>query len=629
MAPNIGAGSDQEVVITYPQETVPDISTFEYVEYIGQTIKGQINKGSSFFYVQGEVSDYWSKALVRCFFDGHKDSYSDLSMPANRAIVDAHVNEIKAANLDIDYSVFDTLLDNYLNNLDFNEILALEGRVYKDGNSYKKLVLEEIDNSLTANFRPTTATHPNITQEIINAFNALGYTVDVPPAVSGDPICFPTQIVYSSFVPKFVEVGAPLTEAKITFKSTIKPLIDAPYKMFCTPVADGSVLQVGDIVVPIDKTRSIQIASSLASGLKTGTDGFLYDIQLLPYCPIPDAFTYTDNYNGQLYIGGGTEHIDYDIMYDNNEPIGFLFYCQESSFSTRCTGIGSIFYPSIPRDDPVLFKTYNECYRFRICAPNFSNFDNFNYFMNDGLSYFDIDCTYKPLTPYIKLNINYRNLYGKDWNDQRGLILGGDYSLPVLNDNWINYQIQNKNYSNIFERETQHLEYQHKWEVASSVTGAVAGTVMGAAMGTAMGGMAGGIAGGIGAGLTGTADVLQTIFGQQEAMDYRKDMFQMNLQNIQALPQGLLKTSAFNENSRIWPFVEIYCCTSKEQEYVKNKIQYTGMSLGVIGQVSTFYNPDRLSNSWIQGRLIRIEGLEDETHIASELNRELNMGVYM
>lgn len=70
----------------------------------------------------------------------------------------------------------------------------------------------------------------------------------------------------------------------------------------------------------------------------------------------------------------------------------------------------------------------------RLVAPNYANYEDINYFMNYGIDFINIDCTYKPLTPYIKLNINYKGLYGKDFDNNRGLILGGDYSLPIMSD---------------------------------------------------------------------------------------------------------------------------------------------------------------------------------------------------
>ena len=262
----------------------------------------------------------------------------------------------------------------------------------------------------------------------------------------------------------------------------------------------------------------------------------------------------------------------------------------------------------------------------RLVAPNYANYEDINYFMNYGIDYINIDCTYKPITPYVKLNINYKGLYGKDFDNNRGLILGGDYSLPIMSDAWVNYQIQNKNYSNIFDRETQHLEYQHKWQTAAAVTGAITGIAQGALMGNFLGGKKGGVAGGIGAAATGALDIAQTVAGFHESMDYRRDNYEMQLQNIQAIPQGLVKTSAFNYNSKMWPMIEIYHCTDTEKELLRNKIRYSGMTINAIGKLSDYLNPS--GETYIQGKVIRIDS-GDEYHLTQEINNELNMGVYI
>ena len=52
----------------------------------------------------------------------------------------------------------------------------------------------------------------------------------------------------------------------------------------------------------------------------------------------------------------------------------------------------------------------------------------------------------QPYQPYIHLNPNFGSLYGEDFNDARGLILGGDFSIATLSNEWKNYETQNKNY---------------------------------------------------------------------------------------------------------------------------------------------------------------------------------------
>ena len=622
LAPNLGAEGDVNISVTYEQDVVPDISEFDYIDYLGKNLTGFVNEETSS--ILFDIYTYPASPMVVKYFNGtsqigRTDIYK--KAPQERITITNTTSSVFAeTNLNIDYRVFNTLLANYIPNPEYLDILSLNGKVYKDGNEYKKLVIERgQERHLTGSI--IEANYPNIYQSVTNALEEKGFSYK---ARWGDPIQIPCDIVYSDFSIKFVTIGSPFTEAKVTFKSSIKQLKDAPYKMFAIPLTtDNAILRVGDVDIPTTRDRTLQIASSIASGLKTAADGFLYDIQLLPYCPFKDLFMQTIDVSGIEYIGTGKEHIDYDIIRDNEDNIiAYMFYADRSSFTTNITGIGSLLYPPLDFNDPVDFKTQDITHEFRIVSPNFANYEAFNYYKNYGLNYFNVDCTCKPFTPYIKLNINYKGLYGGDFDDQRGLILGGDFSLPVINDNWANYQIQNKNYANIFERETQNLEYKHRWNMASTVIGAGVGTAKGGLLGS-MFGM--GAAGALGSAVAGVADIIGTQATFAEDMDYRRDMFEFNIQNIQALPQGIIKTSALNYNSKLFPFVEIYSSTEEEKEFVKNKIKFSGMTLNIIGSIKDYLNPSDLT--YIQGRIIRMN-INEDSSVAAAINTELNMGVY-
>lgn len=622
LAPNLAAEGDVNISVNYEQEVIPDIEEFEYPEYIGKNLTGFINKETSS--ILFDIQAYPATPMVVRYFNGtshlgRTDVYRDA--PQQRiTITNATSENFAKANLNIDYELFKTVLENNISDSEYLNVLALNNKVYKDGNTYKKVVIERrSEKHLTGSI--VESRYPNIYQNIIAALNSLGYTYRAYDGSS--TIQIPVDIVYSDFTITFEEVGSPITSANVTLKSTIKQLSDAPYKMFCIPISDNAILKVGDNKIVTNKERMLQLANSIATQLKAGSDGFLYDLQLLPYCPIEDKFALTSGENGIEYIGEGTEHKDYDIIKDSSDTaIGYLFYCDKSSFTTNIIGSYAAIMPSVDVSNPIDFKTKNETYMFRISSPNYSNYDDFNLFKNYGINYINVDCTYKPLTPYIKLNINYKGLYGKDFNDQRGLILGGDFSLPIISDQWVNYQIQNKNYANIFERETQNLEYKHKWNMASTITGAAVGTAAGALGGAMLGNAA---AGGIGAAAGGILDIIGTAATHAEDMDYRRDIYQYRIQNVQALPQGLIKTSAFNFNSRLHPFIEIYNCTAEETQIVKNKIKYSGMTLNIIGSIKDYLNPSDIT--YIQGKIIRIN-INEDYHVAQELNKELNMGVY-
>lgn len=622
LAPNLAESEDYPVEVNYEQEVIPDISEFDYADYVGQEIKGLINTTTS-YYALDTRRGASSTTVVTRYLNNTGEAQGigfGQAYPIGTIFIKNKTTEqVVNLSMDIDENIFNTLISNHLQNDDYLEILSLKNKIYKDGDIYKKVVITPKESEYTYDINVNTSNAPNVYQAITNKLTELGCEYEGGIGGGGAyDVEIPTRIIYSSFILTLEEVGSPITTAKVTFKSTIKQLKDAPYKMFCIPVSDNAILRVGNTDISMDKDKMIQIASSIATGLKTDTQGFLYDLQLMPYCPMEDKFSLLTNINGNEYIGGGTEHIDYDVIRDSSDnPIAYMFYCDRSSFTTNITAIGSLNYPSLSVNDPIEFKTKNETYMFRIVSPNYANFEDFNYFKNYGINYFNVDCTYKPLTPYVKLNINYKGLYGADYNDQRGLILGGDYSLPIISDQWINYQIQNKNYANIFERENQNLEYKHKWGMASAVSGA--------AVGTAAGFMLGGPGGAIGAAAAGSLDLISKSALHGEQMDYRRDMFNFNIQNIQALPQGLVKTSALNYNSKIWPFVEIYNCTEEETEAVRNKIIYNGMTLNIVGKIEDYLNAN--GYTYIQGRIIRIQ-INEDSHMVAAINSELNMGVY-
>jgi hypothetical protein len=79
-------------------------------------------------------------------------------------------------------------------------------------------------------------------------------------------------------------------------------------------------------------------------------------------------------------------------------------------------------------------KVRNQVEMMRLASPNYSNFFDMNVQRNEGIEFINVDCTYKPYQPYIHLNPNFKGLYGADFNDVRGLICGGDYSIALTTD---------------------------------------------------------------------------------------------------------------------------------------------------------------------------------------------------
>lgn len=397
-------------------------------------------------------------------------------------------------------------------------------------------------------------------------------------------------------------------------------LTDAPYSMFAMPArtlgftASGSVYEANPY-----------IAYRLAQQLITELGSELYDIQLLPYCPL----TNVEMLGGNLFIPGEAGK-DYVLVRDTSSQVAnLLLWLSESSF-TRKLNI------SIPQPTSALeIKVSNECDKYRIVSPTYNGEFEFSVAKNGGVSGFNVFCTYKPFSPFIKVAPIFSGLYGEEFDDGRGCICQGDFSLPQINDKWVEYQLQNKNYLNSFNRQIENLDknnaVQREMDIWNVVGGTLSGVASGAMAGSMMGGgIPGAVAGGIvGAGaslLGGLADININEKLRTEARNYAIDQFNYQLGNIQALPYTLANIGAQTVISKLFPFLEYYTCTEAEKTALRNKIKYNGMTVGVIGTIDTFLQSEP---TYIKGRLIRLEDVYDDFHVCSQIADELYKGVFI
>lgn len=413
-------------------------------------------------------------------------------------------------------------------------------------------------------------------------------------------------------------------------------LKDAPYDMFCIPYAvekeSVKIKSTGTsafAALTISSSQAMSIAQGIAEAI--GKDN-IYDLQLLPYCPM-SGFDLTLAVDEDTIDIKAADTKRYTMVTnpngDTNRAVILWSLASQGSLS-------------IPKPIAVVNKKIeNQTDRYRICSPNYNGTFDFSVASNDGVDYFNVDYTYLPYNPYIHVNPNFKNLYGNDYDDARGMVVQGDFSIAYLSDAWANYQVQNKNYLNIFNRGIQNMETNNRLgneqQLITGALGTLQGTAMGGMVGESFGGKAGGpIGAAVGfvasaAGLA--ADIHYTKALQNEALDYTKDNFGYNLQNIQALPDSIAKTTAYTANNKIFPILEYYTCKDEEKMIFANKIAWNGMTVMAIGNISSY-----LDNSWtyggitdkgyIKGQLIRLEGIYDDYHMLRAISEEINKGAY-
>ena len=409
---------------------------------------------------------------------------------------------------------------------------------------------------------------------------------------------------------------------KLGISTSRKVCYDQEFDIVAIPTDVVFTTSGQDIVQMSDLTRRIASALALKEGAR------IYDVQLLPYCPRPEMIG-SDN---TIDLTDFNEHVDYDYIKETisgvDYNVGAVIYVENASFSN------TINY-SLTLSDSL--KIENECNFYRLVSSNYQGSFEFNVAKNGGnVPYFNIYCTYRPYTPFIKVTPFLSNLYGEDFNDNRGLICGGDFSLPRATSAWQQYELENKNYQNIFNREIQNMTFLQSIEMRnqriSGAVGIISDTAKGAGAGAYVGGGIGAIVGGAIGGITSAIgyniDTDTLAKTQRETKQLAIDKFNYQLGNVKALPYTLTKVGAFDISSKVFPFLEYYTCTDKEKDALRNKILYESMTVMRIGTLNEFMNFNNQKN-YFKGELIRNDEIADDPHTLNAVYEELLKGVYI
>lgn len=478
----------------------------------------------------------------------------------------------------------------------------------------------------------------------------IGYTSDDPEsylyiqlettyyeASKGDPYAYLSDISFNLKIPKDAN----------------KPN-GVPYNIFAipyNPTAMNIQTQTGDLSIVTSYTQDsiLYIAQQIA--LNMGS--FLYDLQLVPFYPTPGQWETIDN-TPTIYVGNyksdGNNYYNHNFTYDKDSNFCCLFpsavqgSLNSSQLTLYDTTTNNIVNLPLSMTNK---KLSNECDMYRLTSPNYNGQFEFTAAKINGITGFECDYTYLPYSPYIKLNPLFDGLYGSDFNDARGLICQGDFSVSYATSQWTEYQISNKNYSNIFNRQMESLELEQNIAqqkdiiniATSTLQGATMGAMAGSQMGvgkitSAAGAAAGAVAGGAVMGAAASQDLYYNNKLRDNAKDSTIDMYNYNLANIQAMPNSLAKVTAYNINNKIFPILEYYTCTDIEKQAVANKIAYNGMTVMRIGTINQFINNNWSYNNiksqgYIKGKFIKLEDVVLDFTIVNGIADELNKGVFI
>lgn len=413
-------------------------------------------------------------------------------------------------------------------------------------------------------------------------------------------------------------------------------LDDSPYDMFCIPYpVDGKtpiVIYEGNTVAIANPNKFAGMA--VATKILEKLSGATVDLQLLPYCPVEYCLK-----DGRFDIQGVSYNKITAKIGSNSSVVSVVLWATTSRIQKTIS-------LKLEEKQTVLSKKVSSLTdMYRLNSPNYAGSFEFDPQMNDGVAEFIVDCNYIPFGSYIHVAPAFKGLYGSNLGDARGLICGGDFSLPRTNDAWEQYKLQNSTYQQVFDRDIQNLKVvqsvqreQERWQAGAGVfqafaSGAGSAGMAGMATGNpyiaAGAALVGGAASAIGSGAAAARDMQLNETLRQEALNYKYDMFGYSLQNIKALPATIAKTTSITVNNKVFPFVEYYTCTEVEKQALRDKLRYNGFTIMRIGKLIDFSNSE-FDRTYVKGRLIRAsEELSEDYHIVVALADELFKGVFI
>ncbi|MCF0232433.1 MAG: hypothetical protein HUJ63_09275, partial [Enterococcus sp.] len=340
-------------------------------------------------------------------------------------------------NVDIpyprDYDKFYNVFKAHLDDGNYNRVIqnSVEefNYVSKVGDKYYQIYLKE-----TKNHSEKENTHWDLVNHLYDDLGTVGTLAQY-------------GLDYDEIIVKVEQINA--SEAKVDLSVTF----DDPYKaknsstyILCTPFADCK-LSAHSAMLPInvEKYNQLQMMINMATTLG-GTNGFVADLQILPYCPVgTHIIPYYDN--GWIL---NTDNIvkKLHITKPNDDIFSILYWVQDANYisTSECGGF------RLP-EEIINRKVENECTFYRLNNHNYNGAFDFNPVQNNGVNGYTIEMTCKPYTPYINVCPMFGGIYGKNYQDARGMIGNGNYTATMVSDEYANYVLQNKNFQLQFNRQ--------------------------------------------------------------------------------------------------------------------------------------------------------------------------------
>lgn len=283
---------------------------------------------------------------------------------------------------------------------------------------------------------------------------------------------------------------------------------------------------------------------------------------------------------------------------------------------------------------PDLTNINKETDTIKIVSPSRASQFLFRPYDNDGNMEFTTKITLKPYASIIYIRPSTKGLLINDWDDKDCLIINEDFSLTNVTNAWTQYIYNNKNYSNIFERELQGREFERTWErrieqaqrkadewSARNISSQKARTYTGNLP------IVSNVAGAIGAGFIDETYMQMAQIDRQyneavyqEGMSLSRDMFEYQMENIQSQPNIPSKITTIDVKFLDGVYLEFYSTNDTELLAIQNYYKYNGNRIDAYGTFSNYWG-------WfVKGKIIISDNYTQPE--IDEINRRLDMGIF-
>ena len=429
---------------------------------------------------------------------------------------------------------------------------------------------------------------------------------------------------------------------QITIPTAIKYARGCPYAIFYMPYETFTWYADNTLTNGVSQPAEVSLGLAGEISRKFSGAGILLDLQVLPFCPqINIGYDggyrsgYVPTFNIEIKkdaAGGGTETAGYMGLITATPHTSGTIYKKAGGKGTPLSNAKlEITVTDIKKDSSTQTA--------RIVSPNGNGVWEFvpakQVFANGAVTGFEFNMTCKPYQPFIKVEPAFGRLYGNDYQDARGMICTGDFSLPQVSDAWTTYQIQNKNYEGMFNRQIESLDLQQKWaertDIANAITGAVSGVAGGAMSGALVGGGVGAVVGGVvgaaGSAVGGAMDIYANKELRADQRGAMIDQYNMSLGNIRAMPSTVTKLGSVLADQPLVPYLEIYDCTDQEKTNFDIYLSLKSYNISRYGKFSDYVKPT--GRTFLKGTFVRLNGISDDSHYLAAIADEVKQGFYI